>query len=65
MRSVIGVVVPGSAKIEGAMALRPVRFAKAEDDPDADKIWRKVVDGVAQNVSVGYDVYRYPSDRLA
>lgn len=36
-----------------------VRFAKAEDDADADKTFRKIADGILVNVSVGYTVYRY------
>jgi HK97 family phage prohead protease len=35
-----------------------VRFAKAEDDPEADQIFRKVMDGIIRNVSVGYRVHK-------
>lgn len=59
LRGVIGVVVPGTAKLKGNSGTATVRFAKAEDDPNADQIFRKVVDGIIQNVSVGYNVYRY------
>ncbi len=55
--SVIGVVE--GAKLEGGKrGVATVRFAKAEDDPQADAIFRKVKDGIVQNVSVGYRVYK-------
>lgn len=57
-RGVIGVVVPGSARIENGRGIATVRFAKAEDDAAADEIWRKVKDGILQNVSVGYSTYK-------
>jgi hypothetical protein len=53
---VIGVVQ--SARIEGGQAVASVRFAKAEDDPRAEAIFRKVQDGIIRNVSVGYVVHR-------
>jgi hypothetical protein len=46
----------GSGKM--AQGIATVRFAKAEDDPEADKVFRKVQDGILQNVSVGYRVYK-------
>jgi hypothetical protein len=57
LAAVIGVVE--SARISGGQGVAVVRFAKAEDDPEADKIFRKVQDGILQNISVGYKVYRY------
>ena len=53
--SVIGVVE--SARLEKTKGTAKVRFARAEDDPEADKIFRKVKDGILQNVSVGYQTY--------
>lgn len=53
---VIGVVE--SARLEGGQGIATVRFARAEDDEDADKVFRKVKDGVIRNVSVGYRVHR-------
>jgi HK97 family phage prohead protease len=53
---VIGVVV--SARIKDGEGTAKVRFAKAEDDPAADAIWRKVKDGVIRQVSVGYRIHR-------
>lgn len=53
---VIGVVE--SARLDGDKGIAIVRFAKAEDDPEADKIFRKIKDGILQNISVGYRVYK-------
>lgn len=47
-----------SARLEGGKGIATVRFAKAEDDPEADKVFRKVVDGIIRSVSVGYRVHR-------
>jgi HK97 family phage prohead protease len=57
LAAILGVVE--SAKLEkerGGVAR--VRFARAEDDPAADAIFRKVKDGVIRNVSVGYRIHR-------
>jgi hypothetical protein len=35
-----------------------VRFVRAEDDPAADAVFRKVKDGIIQNVSVGYRIHK-------
>lgn len=55
---VIGVVVAGSAAVDGKRGTATVRFARAEDDAEADQIFRKIKDGIIQNVSVGYATYR-------
>lgn len=55
---VIGVVVAGSAAVDGKRGTATVRFARAEDDPCADMIFRKVQDGIIQNLSVGYQTLR-------
>jgi HK97 family phage prohead protease len=47
-----------SARLENGKGIATVRFAKAEDDPEADKVFRKVVDGIIRSVSVGYRVHR-------
>lgn len=52
----IGVVE--RAWIDNGKGYATVRFAKAEDDPDADKIFRKVKDGIIQNISVGYSTFK-------
>lgn len=54
---VIGVVE--EARLEKGKGTARVRFARAEDDANADSIFRKVKDGVIRNVSVGYRVHRY------
>lgn len=59
LTSVIGVVEPGSARLGKSEGIATVRFARAEDDPAADVIYRKVVDGIIQNVSVGYRVHTF------
>lgn len=56
VRSVLGVVE--SAKLEAKRGTAVVRFAKAEDDPEADAVFRKVKDGILQNISVGYRIYK-------
>lgn len=54
---VVGVVESGTAVIDGKRGVATVRFAKAEDDQEADAIYRKVKDGILQNISVGYQTY--------
>jgi HK97 family phage prohead protease len=54
--AVLGVVE--SARLEGKKGTAVVRFAKPEDDPEAEKVFRKVKDGILQNVSVGYRVHK-------
>lgn len=55
LNSQIGVVE--RAWIENGQGKALVRFAK--DDEEADKIWRKVQDGIVRNVSVGYVTHRF------
>jgi phage head maturation protease len=52
----LGVVV--SARLEGDQGVATVRFAAEGIDPEADKIFRKIADGIVQNVSVGYRTYK-------
>jgi HK97 family phage prohead protease len=54
--AVLGVVE--SARLEKGQGTAVVRFAKAEDDPNADAVFRKVKDGILQNVSVGYRTFK-------
>jgi hypothetical protein len=42
-----------------------VRFPKAEDDPEADKIFRKILDGIYRNISVGYFPYKFDRQPMA
>lgn len=55
---VIGVVEAGSASVDGKRGVATIRFARAEDDPAADQIFRKIKDGILQNISVGYTPYK-------
>ncbi len=56
LAGVIGVVE--SARLEKKRGIATVRFARAEDDPNADAIFRKVKDGIIRNVSVGYRIHK-------
>lgn len=59
-RSLDGVIgVVENARVDGKQGIATVRFPKAEDDEEADKIFRKVRDGIIGNVSVGYRVYKF------
>jgi hypothetical protein len=55
--TVRGVLVPGSAKVDGKQGIATVRFAKAEDDPKAETLFRKITDGICPHVSVGYRIH--------
>jgi hypothetical protein len=54
---VLGVVQ--KASVDGKRGVATLRFSKAEDDADADQIFRKIGDGIIANVSVGYRVHKY------
>ncbi len=56
LSGVLGVVE--SARLEKTRGVATVRFARAEDNPEADRAFRMVKDGILQNVSVGYRVYK-------
>lgn len=47
-----------SAKVDGKIGTATLRFAKAEDDEDGGKLFRKIADGIIANVSVGYRVHK-------
>lgn len=55
----LGVVEDDSASVNGKTGRATVRFPKAEDDPDADRIFRKVADKIIRNVSAGYRVHKF------
>jgi HK97 family phage prohead protease len=40
-----------------------VRFPKAEDDPEADKVFRKVKDKIIRNLSTAYQYHKVEVDR--
>ncbi len=52
---VLGVVE--SARLEAGQGIATVRFAK--DDPEVDKVFRKIQDGIIKNLSVGYRVHKF------
>jgi hypothetical protein len=60
--SVIGSVVPGSARIENGRGLARVRFSERED---AETVWRDVEAGHIRAVSIGYQVHRFEVTRQA
>lgn len=47
-----------TASLQKTKGKATVRFARAEDDPEADKIFRKVQDRIIRNVSVGYQIHK-------
>ncbi len=53
--STLGVVE--SARIERGQGIATIRFAAEGIDPEADKVFRKIQDGIIQNVSVGYRIH--------
>jgi phage major head subunit gpT-like protein len=61
IRSILGVVVPGSAVVDGKEGRATIQFSKrAEIDP----IFQDVADGVIRNLSVGYWVYSFRETTL-
>lgn len=57
LANIIGVVE--SASLDGKRGKAIARFPKAEDDPETDRIYRKVKDRIIRNVSTGYRVRKY------
>lgn len=55
LRSVIGSVVPGSAKLEGGKGTARVRLSNAAGDAD---VVSKIRDGIIRNISVGYAIHK-------
>jgi phage head maturation protease len=56
LRSVLGVVVDGSVRIENGRGYATIRFSERAD---VEEIWRDVVTGIIRNVSVGYRVHKF------
>ena len=56
LASILGVVVPGSAKVTAGKGRALVRFSKRDD---VEPVWLDVRDGIIRNVSVGYLVHKY------
>ncbi len=57
--SILGVVVPGSARVTGAEAVAAVRFSRREA---VEPIWQDVRDRIVRSVSVGYRVHKAVED---
>lgn len=55
LASVLGTVVPGSAKVDGKRGTATLRFAK--NDAAVDAVWNKITQGILPNVSVGYRTF--------
>lgn len=55
LRSVIGSVVPGSARIEGGKGYARVKLSRADEDK---AIVDKIRDGIIRNISVGYAIHK-------
>lgn len=54
LASVIGAVVPGSARISGGQGFARVQLSRAPDDAATVQ---KIADGIIRNVSVGYRIH--------
>ena len=61
-RSVIGVVVEGSARIEDGKGVARVRLSEAPSAADATQ---KIAEGTLRNISVGYAVRTWQIDKAA
>lgn len=55
---IIGTVEPGSVRLSGGQGVATVRFDSGDNDPDAERIFRKVQSGIITGVSVGYRVHK-------
>ena len=55
LSSVIGAVVPGTARVENGIGLATVRLSRAEADAD---IVQKIKDKIIVNISVGYRIHK-------
>ncbi|WP_100964373.1 prohead protease/major capsid protein fusion protein [Bosea sp. FBZP-16] len=60
--SVIGSVVPGSARIENGRGIARVRFS---DRAEVEPLWKDVEAGHIRAVSIGYQVHRFEVSRQA
>lgn len=55
----LGVVEPGSAKLNNAEGIAKLRFSKRDD---VEPVFQDVADKILQNISVGYRVFRYQEE---
>lgn len=56
VRSAVGVVE--RAKIQNGTGTATVRFVREGVDPEADRLFEKIADGITRNVSVGYRTWK-------
>ena len=56
LSDIIGVVVGGTASVDGSQGTATVRFSKRDD---VEPIWQDVQDGIIGAISVGYAVRKY------
>ena len=56
LNTVLGVIVPGSIKVEGGRGMATVRLTEAED---VAPLVQRIIEGTVRSVSVGYRVYEY------
>lgn len=61
LRSVIGSVVPGSARVDGSEAVATIRMSDREDVAD---IWSDIQAGHVRAVSIGYQVERFVVEKM-
>lgn len=54
--SMLGAVVPGSAKIEKKQAVATVKLSRR---PEVESIWQDIRDGIIRNVSLGAHIYKF------
>lgn len=54
LASVLGSVVPGSAKIENGVGVARVKLSTADEDAD---VIGKIIDGIIRHLSVGYAIH--------
>ena len=50
--SIWGAVVPGSVRIKDNQGTATIRFDDADNDPEAEKVFRKIQNGILSGVSV-------------
>ena len=62
LESVIGSVIPGTARIEKGLGIARVSFSERDD---VEPIWDDVMAGHIRAVSIGYQVHRYEVSQVA
>lgn len=59
LANVLGVVVPGSAKVDGKEGRATIKFSKRAD---VEPFFQDIIDGIIQNVSVGFDTLAHKEE---